>query len=241
MPINDQLKQPRDGWGLLYLALSANNADKPEIPDSIGHALIWPNHRVCVALTRTSETESMASDGWDVIYASDTVIRAANPLAQLIDTILVSLAVRQNEASVTTTTSLWETMMVTELTRRGYPAPQRNYEHRFVNTAGIETFTRPDLCWQDRQIVIEVDGFYFHGGREHAAMTKTAGTKTSGQATAEFQKKMAKEQDKRNALNAAGFRVLVASNHVFTSTQTVADWVTSTFVPVWENSGPKEI
>lgn len=207
-------------WHGLYRLLAAMKMPKPTVPCQLGGkgrhadatiAIGWPDLKMGLAL-ETDEPGPFIKQGWWVETLPITTLSTIAPILQLLDRITYERLLRESESGTKRTTSRDEQILLEAMLRAGLPMPDRNLEIR-DDTGRI--VTTPDFAWADRRLIVELDGWIWHGGRDlrEEILTRAAADERSANHLTEHQRDQAsRDAAKRREASRQGWTVLVVSD-----------------------------
>jgi len=198
-------------WQSFYGMLAAQKLPRPQVNLKIGHtalALAWPDHRVGLTLGAAGNDPALVD--WHVYSLDQHTLRALNVVSDTVADIKASIAVHESERAARTTISQAERHLLLALLKRGLPMPDRHV--RFVDESG-RLITQPDFVWHEAKLIVELDGHYWHGGREALEFLADIETARLRQATLKNVKsRSVRDAAKRRSLAKAGWLVMVVSD-----------------------------
>jgi len=151
------------GWMGFYRLLAAVGAPKPQVPARVGKGQVsigWPDIKVGLVFPNDQPDERA---GWSLIKVSSNALGAMSALTAVLDQTALEIAVSHSEQEASKATSKTEQTLLRHLLKAGLPMPQRDM--CFESEDGsVKTY--PDFCWADVRLVVELDGHWWHGGKD---------------------------------------------------------------------------
>jgi G:T-mismatch repair DNA endonuclease (very short patch repair protein) len=211
-------------WRDVYQSLASRGLPRPVLgcPLVQGHAggpvvaVGWPGLRVGLAID-AEPPEAFASAGWTVARLTTSDLEAYGRVLEAADALAMWGLLAESSLGARRRVSEPEQVLLRALVGAGLPTPDRNLTfHQGADGTG-RVLAVPDFAWEQVggatvRVVLEVDGFYFHAGRQMAvelAAAAESDPQRRKQLLAHQRIQGAKDARKRRAMSALGWVVLV--------------------------------
>jgi very-short-patch-repair endonuclease len=189
----------------LYALLARYGAGVPPRPyaaDGARLTFAWPDIRVALTLPR-DRTDGLK--GWTLVPFPPAWSDAVDAIQQV-----ASLVAAGASKSSATNPSSHEQIMAAALHRAGLPVPQRDLQ--VLNPETGELVSVPDFAWPDARLVLEVDGWFHHHGRDLNRLTKAIVAGGTKSVKAGDQMRVERDARKRRVLARDGWMVMTVTD-----------------------------
>jgi len=198
-----------DTWKALYRLLKRLDLPRPTVPCPVGTGTVaigWPDLRVGLVVQGDTRPDD---ENWRIFELPAT---DADRLIDTLDALVIEIDLRRSRESSPATTSGAEQILLAAMLRAGLPIPER--DRRFCFADG-SLATIPDFCWPDARLAVELDGWWYHGGRDLAHDIRAAAAKSRRRKTQVMsaeREKATRDAAKRRLLASLGWRVVVVTD-----------------------------
>jgi len=151
------------GWTGLYKLLAAVGAPKPQVPAKVGKGQVsigWPDIKVGLVFPNDQPDPKA---GWTLIKIPTNALGAISSLTAVLDRTSLEIEVSYSEQEATKKTSKTEQLLLKHMLKAGLPMPRRDLVFE-AEDKSIKTY--PDFCWPDTRLAVELDGHWWHGGKD---------------------------------------------------------------------------
>lgn len=224
-------------WLDVYRFLAARQTPRPvlgcrlaEEEEAAAVSVGWPQLRVALAV-ETDAVAAFEKAGWTVVVMTTADLEAYGRVLEAVEAAAMWGLLAESRLGARRRVSAPEQVLLRALVDAGLPPPERNLTfHQRPDGTG-QVLGVPDFAWEDFdgvavRVILEVDGFYFHAGRQLAAELATA-----AEADPQRRKQLidhqrlqaAKDAHKRRAMAERGWLVLVVHDTELDSAASVAE------------------
>ena len=179
-------------------------------------ALGWPDMSLGLALD-SDDAAAFGKAGWTVVRLAADDVHAYGRVLEAVAAIAMWGLLAESRRGARRRVSEPEQVLLRALVDVGLPPPDRNLTFHARSDGRGRVIAVPDFAWEQLEglpvrVVVEVDGFYFHAGRELSAELASAAEsdpERRKQLSTHQRLQAAKDAAKRRAMSALGWVVLV--------------------------------
>jgi len=201
-----------DTWKAFYRLLKRLDLPRPTVPCPVGAGTVaigWPDLRVGLVMQGDPRPDRFDNDDWHIFELPTADV---DRFIDTLDAVVVEIDLRRSRESSPATTSGAEQILLAAMLRAGLPIPERDRRFYFADGS---LATIPDFCWPDARLAVELDGWWYHGGRELAHDIRAAAAKSRRRKTQVMRaerEKATRDAAKRRLLASLGWRVVVVTD-----------------------------
>lgn len=173
-----------------------------------GGTFIWEDHQFAITPSETLADKYRAK-GWQAVVQPSEPLAHVGSILVWVEKVRLWAVVAEADAEAKSNISKAEAQLLRAVLDVGLPEPDRNRVFYWPNG---EVATKPDLCWEDARLVIELDGYYFHKGRhldEGLRAAVKGDAEKAKKVSAKAQDRAIKDAAKRRLLGEQGWAVYV--------------------------------
>ncbi|MDQ6797508.1 MAG: hypothetical protein M3011_05695 [Actinomycetota bacterium] len=224
-------------WLDVYRLLAAAHLPRPvlacpaadDTPGGPAVSVGWPGLRLALAV-ETDAAAAFERAGWTVVRLVTTDMEAYGRVLEAVEATAMWGLLAESRLGARRRVSEPEQVLLRAFVDAGLPPAERNLTfHRRADGTG-RVLGVPDFAWGDVdgvdiRVILEVDGFYFHAGRQMAAELATAAEsdpQRRKQLIDHARLQVAKDAHKRRVMAERGWLVLVVHDTELDSAASVA-------------------
>lgn len=184
-------------------------------------AMGWPRLRIAVAYEGDEKAvAAFRRLGWEVVVLSAKTLAAAEPFLQFVSALGFKRQLGESRNAAKQTVSYQETKLLESLLRSGLPMPDRNFQFSVPDGR----CTVPDFTWHDVRLVIFLDGWEWHGGRERREIIEEAISDPvrSSERSEGDRTKVTRDAAVRRAMSAEGWTTVTVTDQELVSERDLA-------------------
>jgi len=202
----------------------------PEASAARTVALGWPDRALALALD-SDDAAAFEKAGWTVVRLAVDDVHAYGRVLEVVAALAMWGLLAESRLGARRRVSEPEQVLLRALVDAGLPPPERNLTFHARADGGGRVIAVPDFAWDELEglpvrVVVEVDGFYFHAGRELSAELAAAAESDPDRRKqlAQHQRlQAAKDAAKRRSMSALGWVVLVVHDTELENLASVTD------------------